>query len=265
MNIQLLNLLTYILPVRGQRTRDKTISITTKHFKTLYGDLVNNLLQHLNILSPSKLQLQKEELPAVISTIKELIDLSDDYCRVWKQGNNLIMMSSNQMKPNGVEIFLLQKSQGNIKPHDFMIEKKQAPGFNDKCLVAMTFQSLIILFDNVLSQVRPIESDEYFNLKVAQIFNIIDATNQLNMFASAFYNKQSRRKGAQERAKIKSDVKHTINKIVKDLNIKHRDTIKRYIPETMEHVKKEYKDRTNKKFPFSDKTLENYILDAPKS
>ena len=129
----------------------------------------------------------------------------------------------------------------------------------------MTFQSLIILFDKVLSQVRSIEGDEYFDLKVAQLFNIIDATNQLNMFSDAFFNTQARRKGALERAKIKSDVKHTINKIVKDLNIKHRDTIKRYIPETMEHVKKEYKDRTNKKFPFSDKTLENYILDAPKS
>ena len=265
MNMQLLNLLTYILPVQRQRIKDKTIAITTKHFKALYGDLINNLLQHLNILSSSKLQLQKEELPAVISTIKELIDLSDDYCRVWKQGNNLIMMSSNQMKPNGVEIFLLQKSQGNIKPHDFMTEKKQASGFNDKCLVAMTFQSLIILFDKVLFQVRSIEGDEYFDLKVAQLFNIIDATNQLNMFAGAFYNKQSRRKGAQERAKLKSDVKYTINKIVKDLNIKNQDTTKRYISDTKTRVKNAYKEKINKTFPFNDKTLENYILDAPKS
>lgn len=264
MNMQLLNLLTYILPVQRQRIKDKTIAITTKHFKALYGDLINNLLQHLNILSSSKLQLQKEELPAVISTIKELIDLSDDYCRVWKQGNNLTMISSNQMKSDGVALFLLQKSQENIKPHDFRIEKKQASGFNDKCLVAMTFQSLIILFDKVLSQLRSIEGDEYFDLKIAQLFNIIDATNQLNMFSDAFFNTQARRKGALERAKLKSYVKHTVNKIVKDLNIKHRDTMKRYISETMEHVKKEYKHRTNKKFPFSDKTLENYIIDAPK-
>ena len=265
MNTKLLKLLPYILPVQGQKIRNKTISVTSKYFKALYGDLIDNLLQHTNILSPSKKQIQKEDLPAVIYTIKELVDLSDKYCQVWKQGNNLIMMSSNQMKPNGVEIFLLQKSQGNIKPHDFMTEKKQASGFNDKCLVAMTFQSLIILFDKVLFQVRSIEGDEYFDLKVAQLFNIIDATNQLNMFAGAFYNKQSRRKGAQERAKLKSDVKYTINKIVKDLNIKNQDTTKRYISDTKTRVKNAYKEKINKTFPFNDKTLENYILDAPKS
>ena len=129
----------------------------------------------------------------------------------------------------------------------------------------MTFQSLIILFDKVLFQVRSIEGDEYFDLKVAQLFNIIDATNQLNMLAGAFYNKQTRRKGAQERAKLKSDVKHTINKIVKDLNIKNQDTTKRYISDTKTRVKNAYKEKTNKTFPFNDKTLENYILDAPKS
>ena len=264
MNMQLLNLLTYILPVQRQRIKDKTIAITTKHFKALYGDLINNLLQHLNILSPSKLQLQKEELPAVISAIKELVELSDKYCQVWKQGNNLVMASSNYMRPDGMNIYISQRLQGCIKPYEFLIEKKQAPGFNEKCLVAMTFQSLIILFDKVLSQVRSIEGDEYFDLKIAQLFNIIDATNQLNMFSDAFFNTQARRKGALERAKLKSYVKHTVNKIVKDLNIKHRDTMKRYISETMEHVKKEYKHRTNKKFPFSDKTLGNYIIDAPK-
>ena len=133
MNMQLLNLLTYILPVQRQRIKDKTIAITTKHFKALYGDLINNLLQHLNILSSSKLQLQKEELPAVISTIKELIDLSDDYCRVWKQGNNLVMASSNYMRPDGMNIYISQRLQGCIKPYEFLIEKKQAPGFNEKC------------------------------------------------------------------------------------------------------------------------------------
>ena len=264
MNTKLFKLLPYILPVQGQKIRNKTISVTSKYFKALYGDLIDNLLQHLNILSPSKKQLKKEELQAVISAIKELVELSDKYCQVWKQGNNLVMASSNYMRPDGMNIYISQRLQGCIKPYEFLIEKKQAPGFNDRCLVAMTFQSLIILFDKVLSQVRSIEGDEYFDLKVAQLFNIIDATNQLNMFSDAFFNTQARRKGANERAKLKSNIKRTVNKIVKDLNIKHRDTMKRYISETMEHVKKEYKHRTNKKFPFSDKTLENYIIDAPK-
>ena len=206
MNTKLLKLLPYILPVQGQKIRNKTISVTSKYFKALDGDLIDNLLQHLNIPSPSKKQLQKEELQAVISAIKELVELSDKYCQVWKQGNNLVMTSSNYMRPDGMNIYISQRLQGCIKPYEFLVEKKQAPGFNDKCLVAMTFQSLIILFDKVLFQVRSIEGDEYFDLKIAQLFNSIDATNQLNMFSDAFFNTQARRKGALERTKNKERV-----------------------------------------------------------
>ncbi len=265
MNAQLSSMFPYILPVYGQEIDDKIISITANRFKALYGDLIYKLSRHIDILPTSEEYIKPEDLGAAISKITEMIDLSDEFCRVWENDGNLVIMASNEMKSDGMNIFLAQREQGYINPKDFLIEKKQAPGFNDRCVVAMAFQYLLILFEKLLMMARTIEQDEYFELKVTQLFNVVDTTNQLNRFSGAFFNRQNRRRGANERARIKSDIKAIVSKIIAEQNIKHRDTIKNNISATSAQVKKAYEGCTGKPFPFSDKTLEKYIIDAPKA
>ena len=89
----------------------------------------------------------------------------------------------------------------------------------DNCIVGMSLQSLLILFVHLLTQVRSINHDEHFNLNVARLFNIVDATNQLNGFGYAFLYRRSHVKGAEQTAQSKSNTRTTVSKIVQQLGI----------------------------------------------
>lgn len=226
----------------------------------------------MGILKNAEQHIQKSKLDYIVSVITEYIELSKHGCYVWNNYNKLIMFSSLEpvtgaikSKPNGLKIYFEQKQQGKINPKKFMIETKRTIGFNDKCVIGMLFTSFLILFDKLLTQIRTNETDTQRILNNARLFNIVEATNQVNIFSYAFFNRQSRNKGSL----VTNNTKHTrinyINTIIKELNITNMDTTKTNMPATKERVKEAYKIKFNKKYPYNDKTLEKHIIDAPKA
>lgn len=254
--------LPYILPIQDCEIEDECIAITARHFNALYGDIIRRFLQEIMILPSSEEYIKKDNLQAAIKKIMELIDLSDKYCQAWEKDGNLSVMSATKLKPNGKEIWLEQRKQNLYNPRKFLSEKKQKPNFNANCIITMGIQSLLILFDKVLRQVRSMKNDTTFELNVARLFNIIDATNQIHKYYRAFVNRQPRKKGANKSAKAKNAVRETVYKIVKDIGLKSRDATNKQLPYTTQRVKSIYKQVTNSPFPFDDKIMNSYILDS---
>lgn len=263
MNEKLLTYLPYILPVQEQKIDDTVIEITAKHFKAQYGELVYELLRDIKLMSPQNKYINATKLDRVIEKIQEYINLTFDYCHVWKIDNKWHVISSGKpIKNNDLGRLLSQLATGKVDWKKFYTKQEPQPAIINKFFFAMTFISLLILFDKLVTQVHTVECNEHFNLNVAQLFNIVDATNQVNLYATEFLNRQSRRKGAITRANLTKDVKATIFDIVKKLGLRATDANKNNLGATMARVKHEYKLITNKPFEFTDKTLEKYILDA---
>lgn len=260
-----LKYLPYIIPVKKNNSDDECILLTSRSFLTIYGDIIQEVLRHMGILKKSDQQIKESELDHVISTITEYIEISKHDCYVWDNHNKLIMFSSEKMKPNGLKTYFKQKQQGKIIPKKFMVEKKQPTGFNDKCIIGMLFQSLLILFDKLLRQAGTNGNNISNTLANARLFNIVAATNQVNTFIHAFFTRSSYKKGAMITSNTKRSTKNDINKIIKELGITHKDTTKNNMPLTKERVKKAYKIKFKKNCPYKDKTLENRIIDAQKS
>lgn len=256
--------LQYILPIQNPKYPDNFTAATAKHFKTRHGGTILELLRHIGAIPPSEKHIKKSNLVTTITQINSYIELSHNDFYVWHKKHNLVTISSKKMKKNGMKIYIKEKSEKNINPHDFMIEKKQAPGFDDKCIIGTTFNSLLILFDNLLSQVRNIAKTDNFNLTVARIFSIVDTISQANNFIYAFFYKKELRKGAVQTAKKKQDIKNTVTQITKALGLKPRDASQKNLSETLGRIKKEYKRTQKKDFPYIDKTLEKYTLEAIK-
>lgn len=255
----LLKYLPHILPTKCKLTADKHIIITSQYFKSLYGDLILKILRHTGALSESETYIKKAALNNTIQQIDALIALQHDGCFVWEQGGVLKIMPTNGIKDGGFSTYQKQQSAGNIDPNTFMIHTTQKPGFNDNCIVGMIFQSLMILFDHLLTQVRSIQWDKYFNQKVARLFNIIAATNQLNNFGNAFFYRLPRVKGAIKTANSKSNTRDIVKDIVLKLGIMSKDATSSI---TREHVKQEFKNQTGKGLKYSAKTLNDIIIDA---
>lgn len=262
MNEKLLTYLPYILPVQEQKIDDDVIEITAKHFKTQYGELILNLLHNIDLLPCEEEWIQKKNIDDIIAKICEYSSLSMKYCHGWNINGKLVMISSDKPKFDNLTPFLTQMAQGNVDLHDFFVETKPQPGIYNKFIIAMTFQWLVLLFEKLVSQVRRIEQNEYFNLNVARLFNIVETVGMVNQFSGEFLIRQSRRKGAIERAKLTASVKATIFDIVKRLGLRATDANRINLGATMARVKQEYKQVTDKAFEFKDKTLEKYILDA---
>lgn len=263
MNEKLFTYLPYILPIHEQKIDDATIEITAKHFKAQYGELIGEMLQNIKLMSPQDKYINATKLNHIIERIQEYINLTFDYCHVWKVGNKWhIISSSKPIKKNDLGGLLAQLATGKVDLRKFYTKQEPQPAIINKFFFAMTFLSLLILFDKLVTQVHTVECNEHFNLNVAQLFNIVDATNQVNLYATEFLNRQSRRKGAIERAKLKESVRTTIFDIVKKLGLRAIDANKINLGATMARVKQEYKQVTDKTFEFKDKTLEKYILDA---
>ena len=255
----LLKYLPYILPTKCTTTTDKSIITTSQHFKSLYGDLILKLLWRIGAIPKSIKYVKKANLKNIVNQVRTLIDLQRKGCYVWNQNGVLKVMPTQKMKPNGFSSYIKQKSVGEIDPRVFMIEKKQEPGFNDNCIIGMSFESLLILFFHLLTQVRSITQDKYFNLNVARLFNVVNATNQLNSFSYAFLYRQPRVKGARQTASSKNDTRTTVSKIVQELGIMSN---KATTNATRELVRQEFKKSTGKKLNYSDKTLTDIIIDA---
>ena len=263
MNEKLLTYLPYILPVQEQKIDDAVIEITAKHFKAQYGELVCELLRAIKLVPTQYKYINPTELGHAIAKIHEYINLTFDYCHVWKIDNKWHMISSGkQIKDNDLGELLYQLDKGDVNWRQFYTKQEPQPEIINKFVVAMTFMSLLILFDKLVTRVHTFESNESFNMNVAQLFNIVDATNQVNMYAALFNNRQSRRKGAITRSNLTKDVKATIFDIVKKLGLKAADANKINLGATMARVKQEYKQVTDKAFEFKDITLEKYIFDA---
>ncbi len=263
MNEKLLTYLPYILPVQEQKIDDGVIEITAKHFKAQYGELVCELLRDIKLMPPQYKYINPTELGHTIAKIHEYINLTFDYCHVWKIDNKWHMISSGKpIKNNDLGGLLSQLAKGDVNWQQFYTKQEPQPEIINKFVVAMTFMSLLILFDKLVTRVHTFEYNESFNMNVAQLFNIVDATNQVNMYAALFNNRQSRRKGAITRANLTKDVKATIFDIVKKLGLKATDADKINLGATMARVKHEYEQNTGKAFKLSNKTLEKYIFDA---
>ena len=263
MNEKLLTYLPYILPVQEQKIDDTVIEITAKHFKAQYGELVCKLLRDIKLMPPQYKYINPTELGHAIAKIHEYINLTFDYCHVWEIDNKWHMISSGKpIKNNDLGGLSSQLAKGDVNWRQFYTKQEPQPEIINKFVVAMTFMSLLILFDKLVTRVHTFEYNESFNMNVAQLFNIVDATNQVNMYAALFNDRQSRRKGAIERANLTKSVRTTIFDIVKKLGLRATDANKNNLGATMARVKHEYKLITNKPFEFTDKTLEKYILDA---
>ena len=255
----LLTYLPYILPTKCTLTTDKNIIVASQHFKSLYGDLILKLLWHIDAIPKSINYVKKSALKTIVDQVRTLIELQSKGCYIWKQEGLLKIMPTQKMKSNGFKSYIKQKTVGKIDPHVFMIEKKQDPGFNDNCIVGMSFQSLLILFSHLLTQVRSMDQNKYFNLNVAQLFNVVDATNQLNSFGYAFLYRQPRVKGANQTASGKNNTRTTVSKIVQHLRIMSNKATSSAVREL---VRQEFKKSTGKKLNYSDKTLTDIIIDA---
>ena len=260
----LLEYLRYMLPGSEFDTTDQGIIATSKYFIDMYGDTILNALWQMEVLPESEHKIKTSDLESVITTIKQYIDLSEHDCYVWQNKNNIAIMSSVKMKPNGLAILAEQRKNRRINPHDFMVEQKQEPNFNNKCIIGMLFQSLLIAFDKLLEQVKEIKQDKLFNINVARLFYVADAITQVDKFKFAFFNRISYQKGAQKTVHSKTDDKNRVKRIVQRLHIRPSDATPQHISDTLKRVKDEYGRTIGKKFNRTDKTLENYILDAVK-
>lgn len=261
---RLFKYLPYILPVKTPHSTDQCILMTSRRFMGLYGDVIQEVLRDMGLLKKSEQQLKESDVDHVISVITEYIELSEHDAYVWNNYSKLIVFPSEKFKPNGLKIYLKQKQQGKIAPNKFMVKKETPAGFNEKCVIGMMFQSFLILFDKLLTQTNTNGINITKTLFNARLFNLVDATNQANVFVYAFFTARSRRKGSKITINTKHNRKNDVLKIMKELGITTKDKTPRKLPLTLERIKQEYKNKFKKnKFPVSDKTLENWVLEAP--
>lgn len=254
-----LHYLQYILPTKCTLTTDKSIATTSQHFKSLYGDIVLHLLWRIGALQQSETYVRKTALNNVIKQISALITLQQKGCFVWEQDGTLKIIPAKKMKPDGFRIYAKQKQTGIINPKIFMVNGTQERAFNNNCIIGMTFQSLIILFDHLLTQVRSIKRDKNFDLNTARLFNIVDATNQLNGFMNALFYRQSYVRGANKTAASKNDIRTIVIEIVQGLGIMSKGAASK---NNRDLVREEFKNRTGKELKYTDRTLNNIIIDA---
>lgn len=262
---RLFKYLPYILPVKIPHSTDQCILMTSRRFMGLYGNVIQEVLRDMGLLKKSEQQLKESDVDHVISVITEYIELSEHDAYVWNNYSKLIVFPSEKFKPNDLQIYFKQKQQGNITPKKFMIRKNTPAGFNEKCMIGMIFQSFLILFDKLLTQTNINGTNITKTLINARLFSIVDATIQTNTFVNAFFNGRSRRKGAKITSNTKRNRKNDIIGIIKELGITSKDKTKRNLPLTLQRIKQEFKNKFAKnKFPVSDKTLENWVLDPQK-
>lgn len=260
----LLLYLPYILPTDKTYIKDESILITSRNFNVLYGTVILEILRHMVFLQKSEQQIKESKLELVVSTITEYIELSKQDCYVWDNHDTLIMFSSERMKPSGLNTYLKHRQQGKMKPKNFLVKKTQPANFNDKCIIGMLFQSLLILFDKLLTQVRINKTNTQDTLNNARLFGIIDATNQTNQFIYGFFHGLSRRKGALVTANTKHNIANNVKLLVKKNKLTPNHITKVNISETISLIQTAYKDTYKKKYPFSEKNLQKCIIDAIK-
>lgn len=254
-----LKYLPYILPTRTPITSDKVLEITSRHFKIMYGNTILELLWHIGALTQSEKYVKKARLKDIVKQITDLIEYSSNSNHfVWEKNGTLKIMPVTGMKPDGMETYLKQKLEGTINPSDFMIEADKESGFNDKCIVGMTFKVLLILFEKLLSQVQKIKQNNEFNLNVLILFNIVDATKQADRFCHTFFVRRPYARGANKSAKLVQETKQIVAQAVKNLNI---PSGKALYSETSTKVKTEFKKISGEDFPYSDETLQKYIIE----
>lgn len=263
MNSHLLKLLPYILPTQNINCPDEYLSVTSKHFKALYGDIILETLRQIGFVKPSQQFISGDQLPDIVDNIRACIDVSKQFS-FWKNNGNHVLFPGLKMKKEDIKIYTEQRQQGEMIPGEFLIEQKLPIGSRDKCWVGYIFQSLLILFDYLLTQVRSINQDANFKHNVSRLFNIAAYSSQVYKFVFCFVNAKKYKKGAIKTRELKNTPKKNVQKIVQNLGLKHRDTIQKNLPETISRIKIAYKKQANKKFPYNYKTLENYVIDAIK-
>ena len=234
---RLLECLPYILPTRCAEPKDEYIAITARYFKSLYGNWILDILHYIGAMPENAKFIKKPYLNEVIDKVKKYMAVDDGF--VWENGATLKVYRSSYKK----------ESSGS----------KEVDGFNDKCIVGMTWASLLVLFYELLLKVHQFDKDEYFNLNVAKLFNIIESTNQVNMFYRTLRFRRSYVKGSKEAAEKKRASKTDVASIVQNLGIKSVNALS---VQTREMVRKEYKRTYHKKLKKSDKSLTNCIIDA---
>ncbi len=255
----LLKYLPHILPTRNSTDTDKALEITANYFKLKYGDLVLSLLWHVGALPQSAKYVKKICLKDVIEQVTVFIKkYNDSDSFVWVQNGTLKIMSTKKIKKNGMRIYSQQKSEGDINPYNFMVEAISEPGFNDNCIISMAFQSLLILFDKLASQIRTIEPNNNFNLNASRLFHIVDATTQADKFCRAFICRQRYVKGANKSANLIKESKKIVEQAVKNLHISSNEAL---FDTTLTRVKQEFRNICGKEFNRSDRTLQRYIIE----
>lgn len=240
---RLLTYLQYILPTKCALPADECVAITAQHFKSLYGDWILNILQYMNTVPITTGFIKKQDLEKVINQIREYIVVYLDDCFIWEKD----------------AVFKIANVRSEKKSSKVMSDKQPERNINDKCMIGLNFMSLLILFDDLLSQVRMIDKNECFKLNVARLFSIVDSTNQANKFYLGLRTRQSRVKGANETAEGKRIKKEIVSLIVQHLGIKSIDARS---AQAREMVRKEYKRLVRKNLKISPETLTNYIIDA---
>lgn len=265
MRQELYDLLPFILPTKSTLTADQYTLLARKEFLTLYGHEIMNLLHMTNIVAPEKTYLPSADIPGAINTIKEYMDLVDQASGIFYLNNKIQVCSGTKTKPGFIENLYKQKQQGKIIPSELWHTKKQRPGFDNDCIVGVIFWQFLVVFRRVSIIARLFPDDKNLAYNVANTSRLIQETNELNNFLSAFFARQSRVEGAKKSAHKRGVPRERYAKLIYDMGIQQKDTLSQHISETRKRVRQEYCKQYNcKNSPLVDKILDDILISAPK-
>ena len=267
----LVKFLPYLLPLETPVEDDQNLALVSLYFRGTYADHILQILHIAEIIPTDVSVIANDDMPDVINRIEKLFSLSANYCFVDNKNDTVKIFTGSKMKPNWVEIEekMLKLAQNGDKefakvhPQDIMTEKKQEPGFANKCIAGILFKDLLLLFESILKNLENTNSNFAYN--AAMFFNTLTRAKSLNYRLNAFCNRQKYKKGADKTADAKNAIRERYEKIIYDMGIQQKDTLPQNISETMKLVREEYcKRHKRKKSPLISKILEELLISAPK-
>ncbi|MFQ6744582.1 MAG: hypothetical protein ACLRFN_01205 [Alphaproteobacteria bacterium] len=267
----LVKFLPYLLPLETPVEDDQNLALVSLYFRGTYADHILQILHIAEIIPTDVSVITNDDMPDVINRIEKLFSLSANYCFVDNKNDTVQIFTGSKMKSNRLKIErkMLKLAQNGdkefakIHPQDIMTEKKQEPGFANKCIAGILFKDLLLLFESILKNLENTSNNVAYN--VAVFFNSLTRAKSLNYRLNAFSNRQKYKKGADKTADAKNAIRARYEKIIYDMGIQQKDTLPQNISETIKIVREEYcRQHQRKKSPLTSKTLEGVLISAPK-
>lgn len=158
----LVKFLPYLLPLETPVEDDQNLALVSLYFRGAYADHILQILHIAEIIPTDVSVIANDDMPDVINRIEKLFSLSANYCFVDNKNDTVQIFTGSKMKSNWVEIEekmleqakLENKEHANVRPQDIMTEKKQEPGFANKCIAGILFKDLLLLFESILKNLE---------------------------------------------------------------------------------------------------------------